>query len=311
MSRPGDFTSGAPAKAGRGAYLTYRVLGAALQMLPQPGVKAVARLAGLVMTELSGREREVVQDNLRQVLGETVTEPELDAAVGEVFSSYAQYWIDGARLSTARPAGVLRRVIADGMEHVDEALSCGSGAIMVLPHLGSWEVGAYFLTLVGAPMTTVAEPIEPPELFEWFCSQREQLGLRVLPLSRETPGELMRALRAGRLVGLLADRDVGGTGVEVDFFGKKTTLPAGPAVLSLRTGAPLLPTGVFQEPGGMHRGLIREPIAFERSGRFRDDVAGLTQLVAHELETLIRRAPTQWHMLQPVWPADRHEPSGS
>ncbi|MGH9291530.1 MAG: phosphatidylinositol mannoside acyltransferase [Acidimicrobiales bacterium] len=290
---------------GRGAYLTYRLLGGGLQVLPRPAAAGLATIAGLLMTELSPAKRGVVKENLRRVLGPSATEAELDRATREAFDSYAHYWVEGARLATITPAEVMRRFVADGMDHVEEALGAGTGAVMVLPHLGSWEIGGYYLTLMGTPMTTVAEPIDPPELFEWFCSQREQFGLRILPLSPESPAQLIRALRESKLVGLIADRDIQGNGVEVEFFGETATLPAGPAVLSLRTGAPLLPTGVFQEPAGMYRGIIRAPIAFERAGRFRHDVVALTQLIAQELETLIKRAPTQWHMFQPVWPEGR------
>jgi KDO2-lipid IV(A) lauroyltransferase len=118
------------------------------------------------------------------------------------------------------------------------------------------------------------------------------------------------------VVALLCDRDIAGGGSEVRFFGEKTTLPSGPAVLALRTGAPLLPTGVYDEGGGRHRAVVRPPVAAERmsasrshgrSGRgsFRDDVARITQAMADELEGLIRRAPEQWHLLQPNWPSDR------
>jgi KDO2-lipid IV(A) lauroyltransferase len=105
-------------------------------------------------------------------------------------------------------------------------------------------------------------------------------------------------------VALLCDRDITGTGVEVDFFGEKTTLPSGPAVLALRTGAQLLPSAVYDR-GRIHHGVVRPPVPVERRGSFRDDVARITQLIAYELEDLIRAAPEQWHMLQPNWPSDR------
>ncbi|HKA85872.1 MAG TPA: hypothetical protein VKD21_18540, partial [Acidimicrobiales bacterium] len=89
------------------------------------------------------------------------------------------------------------------------------------------------------------------------------------------------------------------------FFGETTTLPSGPAVLALRTGAPLIPTGVYDQGGGRHHAVIRPPIPVERRGSFRDDVARITQAMAGELEGLIRRRPEQWHLLQPNWPSDR------
>ncbi len=111
-------------------------------------------------------------------------------------------------------------------------------------------------------------------------------------------------MRAGKLVCLLCDRDIGGGGVEVEFFGERTTMPGGPAVLALRTGAALLPTAVYTGPGISHSAVIMAPVPTERTGSLRRDVARVTQLVAHDLERLIRRAPEQWHLFQPNWPSD-------
>ncbi len=117
----------------------------------------------------------------------------------------------------------------------------------------------------------------------------------------------MQALRDNHVVCLLADRDLQRSGPEVEFFGERTMLPAGPAMLSLRTGAPILATAVyFTRRVDGHFGIVRPPLPAERTegARLRDDVARITQDLAHELELLIRRAPEQWHMFQPNWPSD-------
>jgi KDO2-lipid IV(A) lauroyltransferase len=116
---------------------------------------------------------------------------------------------------------------------------------------------------------------------------------------------VLRALRDNRVVCLLSDRDLTGDGVSVEFFGERTTRPAGPATLALRTGAALLPVAVYFEPGRGHRGVVRAPIATARAGGLRDDIARITQYLACEFEILIRAAPEQWHLLQPNWPSDR------
>lgn len=265
----------------------------------------VATVSGLTMAEVWRDRRPIVRANLRRVLGPEVLDLALERAVLEAFDSYARYWVESARLVSMSPREVLRRFRIEGFDRFEAEMANGKGAIMALPHLGSWDVGGYWLSLRGYPMTTVAEPLEPPELFEWFRAQREALGLHVYGFGPDTTGRLVSALRNGRLVGLVADRDLLGNGVEVEFFGDVTTLPAGPAVLALRTGAPLFPVAVFQEGSGHHRGVIRPPLMPVRSGRLRDDVRELTRSLAGEFEGLIRRAPAQWHMFQPNWPADR------
>ena len=124
-----------------------------------------------------------------------------------------------------------------------------------------------------------------------------------LPLGAAS-GVLIKALHDGGLVGLLCDRDLIGNGIEVEFFGERTTMPAGPAMLALRTGAVLLPTAVYSGPGIHHTAVIMPPVAAERTGGLRQDVARVTQLIANDLERLIARAPEQWHLFQPNWPSD-------
>src|SRR5690606_16758367 len=113
----------------------------------------------------------------------------------------------------------------------------------------------------------------------------------------------VQAIGRGDVVCLLSDRDISGTGVEVEFFGERTTLPAGPATLAFRTGAPLIPCAVYFTDEGRHC-VLEPPMAVERRGKLRDDVARLTQELAHRLEDLIRRAPEQWHLMEPNWPSD-------
>jgi KDO2-lipid IV(A) lauroyltransferase len=120
---------------------------------------------------------------------------------------------------------------------------------------------------------------------------------------------VIRALAANRVVCLLCDRNVGDTpGVEVAFFGERTQLPGGPATLALRTGAALLPTAVYFEGRHGHRAVVRPPIDTARRDGLRDDVLRVTRSLASELEAMIRREPTQWHLLQPNWPSDRVAP---
>ena len=289
----------------RATYLTYRGLAGALQFLPRPVASWIATAAGLIMLQLWKGKRPLLRRNLRRVLGPDASDATIERYVQRSFDSYAHYWVEAARVASIddRPFG--ERWSAEGVEPLQAAVAEGRGVILALPHLGNWEYGGRWLGENGLAMTAVAEPIEPPELFEWFVHQRERLGLTILPLRRDTGATLVRVLREGKVVGLLADRDLAGDGVEVEFFGERTTLPAGPATLALRTGALLATCAVYHYPGDWHHGLINPPIDCTRTGRLRADVTRVTEQVARELEVLIRRAPEQWHMFQPNWPSDR------
>ena len=286
-------------------YLTYRALGTAMQKLPEPVAAFAAAAVALVISGLRSGPRAMYERHLRRVVGGRLGRAELAAYTRRAFLNYARYWLEGARLPTLASDVVADRMLVEsGYEHLVAGMAAGQGVIMALPHIGSWEWGGAWLALQGYPMTSVAEPLNPPALYDWFVSQRQAMGLTIVPLGADASRVLLRTLRAGKLVGLLCDRDIAGNGIEVDFFGERTTMPAGPAMLALRTGAVLLPTAVYSGPGREHTAVIMAPVPAERTGPLRKDVARVTQLIATDLEQLIRRAPEQWHLFQPNWPSD-------
>jgi KDO2-lipid IV(A) lauroyltransferase len=234
----------------------------------------------------------------------TLEGPALRAAVFATFASYARYWVDSFRLPDLTPEQVDEGFAFEGYEHIGRAAALGQGPIVVLPHLGGWEWAAFWITRVmGLELTAVVEEVKPQELFDFFVELRRALGMHIVPLGPSAGSQVLAAIRDNHVTVLLADRDIAGGGVEVEFFGERTTLPSGPVTLALRSGAPLIPAAVlFRGPG--HHAVVRPPMDLTRQGRFRDDVTRLTQDLAYELEALIRLAPDQWHLQQPNWPSD-------
>lgn len=248
--------------------------------------------------------RSMIERHLRRVNPQW-SRRRLRSAVQEAFESYTRYWVESLRLPSLAEPSVMAGIEVVGYPLIAEALEQGNGVILALPHLGGWEWAGRWLTDRGHRVTVVVEKIEPPELFDWFATLRAKLGMTVVPLGPQAGKVILQALNNNEIVCLLSDRDIGGGGVEVEFFGERTTLPGGPATLALRTGAPILPVAVyFTRRSSGHLGLVRPPIPTERRGKLRDDVARVTQYLAHELEYLIRRAPEQWHLFQPNWPSD-------
>ncbi len=288
-----------------GAAITkaYQVGATGARILPQPVASGAAKLLAVGLRHGLVERRVMVARHQQRIAGGTLTEKQLEVQVEKAFDSYAQYWLDSFRLTGRTTAEVDAGFRVDGAHYIDEALALGNGAILAMPHVGAWDYGGAWVAHHW-PLTVVAERIEPPELFDWFCEQREANHLKMVALGPEAGPVLLSALRKNELIGLLCDRDIAGGGIEAEFFGERTTFPAGPATLSLRTGAVILPNAVFQE-GALAHGVIRPPLQFERSSKLRADISALTQLLVSELETLIRMAPEQWHVLQPVWPSDR------
>ena len=251
--------------------------------------------------------RHMVERHIERVHGGALPLLTRRRLVQRTFDSYARYWVEAFRLPELSAAELDAHFTHEGLSHIDDALAAGNGAIVALPHLGGWEFGGAWMSSHGYAITVVVEPLEPPELFRWFLDLRKGLGMRVIALGPSAGAEVVAALRRNEVVCLLSDRDIGGNGVEVDFFGERTTLPAGPATVALRTGAAILPTAVYFTDRGGHHGVVRPPLEVMREGGgLRADVARVTQVIADELEQLIRRAPDQWHLMQPNWPSD-HE----
>jgi KDO2-lipid IV(A) lauroyltransferase len=275
-------------------------------MMPSVVAAGLATPFGAGANFASPEKRAMIELHLRKA-DPTLKGLRLRRAVQEAFDSYARYWLESFRLPTMSKRAVAAGFRTDGYhEHVVPGLEAGNGVIIALPHLGGWERAGRWIADQGHPITVIVEKIEPPELFQWFVDLRSKLGMTVVPLGPDAGKIAMGALRDNHVLCLLSDRDLIGGGPEVEFFGERTTLPGGAATLALRTGAPILPTGVyFTNRVDGHFGWVRPPVPAERQAkRLRDDVARITQDVAVELEILIRRNPSQWHLFQPNWPSD-------
>ncbi len=275
-----------------------------VRSVPRPLAGAAAWAVGPIAARVSHERRLLTERHLRRVYGDDYGGDDLARSVDATFRSYARYWVDSFRLPGMSDDELDAGFGFEGFDQLIEARESGIGPIIALPHLGGWEWAAFWLTQVrGVPVSVVVEPVEPPELFEFFAKFRRALGMTIIPLGPDAGREVLRAIKNRDVVCLLADRDIPGDGIPVEFFGERTTIPAGPVTLALRTGAPLLPTAVYFR-GDRHVGVVQPALELEREGRFRDDVAAGSQRLAGRLEQLIRAAPEQWHLQQPNWPSD-------
>ncbi len=283
------------------AYLLYRSGAAIASAVPERLLFPAAEGVGWLAARLNRKRRTVVRRNLRRV----VAPGELDACIDRAFRSYARYWIETLRIPKPGMERIRRRTSVEGLENMARHLDAGQGVIFVTGHVGSWDVAGGWLASHGWRVMAIAESLEPPELFDMFARLRRAVGIEVFPLGQASSARaLISGLREGAAVGLLADRDISGSGVEVEFFGEKTMLPTGPAVLAMRVGVPIAVGGLFQRPGRKYHGVVLDPIPVEKTKTTPDEIRALTQRIAHDLERLIRHDPGQWHLFQPNWPSD-------
>ena len=284
-------------------YWGYRALERTAMILPDRAAAGLFRWLGNLAHDRLHGVRATVAANQAQVLGLPVDAPLVRAATREAFRLYARYWYDTFRLRALPREEMLRRTDFEGAEHFAEALEGGMGCIAVIPHMGNWDLAGHWLAVNGFKIAAVAEVLKPARLAELFVRHREELGIRVIPLAEGAHvGQQLAGLLADNwLVALVADRDLSGRGVEVEMFGAARRVPAGPGLLSVTSGAPVVVCSAYTADDGWFV-RIEPPLEVERTGDTRADVRALSRAMAAAFERAIAARPPDWHLFQPAWP---------
>ncbi len=278
----------------------------AVRRMPEPVAKEIFTLIADRVWQRRGRGVRQLEKNLRRVIGDDVSEDELRALSRRCMRSYMRYWMEAFRLPAMSRERILSGMRVTGADPVFKDLDARRGVILALPHMGNYDHAGAWIALSGAPFTTVMERLRPESLYDRFVAYRESLGMEVLAATGGEGGvfeTLAARLEAGRLVCLVADRDLTAGGVEVEFFGRPARFPAGPAVLALRTGAVLRPVTLWYE-GDYWGARVHEEIPVPERGSRPERVHAMTQRLADEFAGGIAAHPEDWHMLQRVWSED-------
>jgi KDO2-lipid IV(A) lauroyltransferase len=259
------------------------------------------KLAYRVSDFLVKRNGKSVQ-RLRSNLARTqpgMTSLNLDLLVIEAMRSYMRYWCDTFRLPDWSDERIIQTVTVTNEHLLTDAIAAKTGVIVAVPHAGNWDhAGAYFCAK-GIRLVTVAERLKPEKLFLKFLAYRQAMGMEVLPLDGRVLNTLQDRLNEGALVALVSDRDLSRSGIEVDFFGGKARMPAGPALLALRTKAPLITAFVTYTDNGVH--IEFKNVVLPSGGDESSKVKEIVQMTAQYFEDGISANPQDWHMLQRIW----------
>lgn len=285
-------------------YLAVRVGAGLIGLLPAAAARWLGRVAGRMWHYFAAGRREMARRHMRRVLGESA---DAEEAAQAVMQSYGRYYAETLWVRRSRIEGLRADTVVEGLDRIINARDEGRGMIYGLPHVGNWEVAAPVAVMEKIPVVAVAETLPNRRITDWFTRLRAGFGIEIVLATGRT--EVMRkletALGDNKAVALLSDRDLKGRGVAVEFFGELTTLPPGPATLALRTGAPLFPVATFFAGANGYRVVVRPPILVPEQGSRTQKVELMTQALAREMESLIRQAPEQWHLVQPNWPSDK------
>ncbi len=251
-----------------------------------------------------GKARRAVKKNLRRVLGPGRNESMIGYEARWTFRQFGKYLAEFFRFARFGARFVEKHVLTSGAENLEEALNGGHGAILVSAHLGNWELGVSVFVDLGYDVTSVVLEHENNRINTLLNEQRIHRGVEVLPVGGYLRG-CYRALKEGNLVALLGDRDVTGAGIKMKFFGKEVALPQGPARLSVRTGAPILPVFMMRRPNDSWHTYIERPIYPDASVDREEEIQRIMKEYVPILERFIRWHPSQWATFYDFWEAER------
>jgi lauroyl/myristoyl acyltransferase len=282
------------------SYYGYRLMGAVMPRIPPRLGYALFGRLGKLSYERGATARANVHENLGYVLGQDADPGHVEQVARQIFRNQALNYFDLFRVAALSEEQIRRLVSIRGVEHIDEAMKAGKGAILFSAHFGNVDIVVQMFALLKYPVTSVAERLKPERLYRYVASLRGSKGMKLVPIDGFLR-PLFRALRKNELVALAADRNLTQTGQVVPFFGGPCLLNDGHVSLALRTGAKLIPAFSLRKPDNTFEAFVEPALELEPTGDHEADLrSGMMQIVA-ALERQIGKHPEQWVMFQPIW----------
>ena len=280
-------------------YWGYSLAWKIVRLLPEKVAYELANRFADYLYAKNGKGVRRLRSNYQRVHSE-LSADQIEFLTNAGMRSYLRYWCDTFRFPSWDKERLLRTTVCENENFLRDPIAQGRGCVVALPHAGNWDhAGAYFCA-TGIPLTTVAEHLKPEKLFRKFLEYRTAIGMEVLDLNSRSIATLSQRLRSGKLVALVADRDLSQNGIPVDFFGTGAKMPGGPALLAAQTGADLITAYVKYERTGI-RIIFEGPVEVSADGTVSEKALAMTQIVANRFEKQIFDHTVDWHMLQRIW----------
>ncbi len=269
----------------------------ALPLIPRALMGPFAEVVGTLAYLAAPGARRAVHANLAVIAPERNTR----GVVRRVFVEQTRNYVEIFSIPRLDPKTLLAEVRTDGWEHVAHAYERGKGLILASAHLGPVSFVGQILLAHGYP---VALPVEIATSEFQRSVNRARGGAGLQLIRTDSALGIFRFLREGKVLGILADRAVTGVGEKVEFFGREALLPSAAVVLSLRTGAPLVPSFAGRSDGVL-TASFEPPLEIPNTGDRDADVREGVQRFARVLERYVRSAPEQWTVFEDFWHGPR------
>jgi KDO2-lipid IV(A) lauroyltransferase len=280
-------------------YLLYLFAWKVIGVLPE---KSAYKLANKISDQIfnkNGKGVKRLRNNYKRVLT-SISNNELEALTKEGMRSYLRYWFDTFRLNKWSKSRIIQTTLVVRENLLRDPIEKKNGCIIALPHAGNWDHAAAYFCSTGIPITTVVEKLKPEAIFKKFLAYRESIGIEAISHKEKTMPILMERLNQGKLVALVADRDMSRNGIEVNFLGGVAKMPAGPAILAVKTGSPLVTAYIRYIDKGIEI-TFDETIKLPVTGSEEEQIRIVTQSMADNFAKRIKDSPVDWHMLQRIW----------
>ena len=280
-------------------YLLYLFAWKVIGVLPEKSAYKLANLISDRVYSRNGKGVKRLRSNYRRVIP-NLSERQLDELTKDGMRSYLRYWFDTFRLNKWSKSRIIETTFVVRENLLRDPVASKQGCIVALPHAGNWDHAAAYFCSTGITLTAVVEKLKPEAIFKKFLAYRQSIGIEAISHKEKTIPILMERLKQGKLIALVADRDMSRNGIEVNFLGGTAKMPAGPAILALKTGAPLVTAYIRYLEKGIEI-TFDETIKLPIAGSEEEQIKIVTQSMADNFAMRIKASPVDWHMLQRIW----------
>ena len=280
-------------------YLLYLFAWKVIGILPEKTAYQLANYVSDQILRKNGKGIQRLRSNYKRVVP-SISNSALEALTKEGMRSYLRYWFDTFRLNKWSKSRIIETTFVVRENLLRDPIKTKKGCIIALPHAGNWDHAAAYFCSTGIPITAVVERLKPEAIFKKFLAYRQSIGIEAISHREKTIPILMERLNQGKLVALVADRDMSRNGIEVNFLGGIAKMPAGPAILAIKSGSPLVTAYIRYLDEGIEI-TFDETIQLPISGSEEEQIRIITQSMADNFAKRIQDSPVDWHMLQRIW----------
>ena len=280
-------------------YLLYLFAWKLIGLLPEKSAYKLSKVISDRIYRKNGKGVKRLRGNYQRVMP-NMSEREIEDLTKDGMRSYLRYWFDTFRLNKWSKSRIIETTFVVRENLLRDPIATKQGCIIALPHAGNWDHAAAYFCSTGITLTAVVEKLKPEAIFKKFLAYRQSIGIEAISHKEKTMPILMERLNQGKLIALVADRDMSRNGIEVNFLGGVAKMPAGPAILALKTGSPLVTAYIRYLEKGIEI-TFDETIKLPVAGSEEEQIKIITQSMADNFAKRIKDSPVDWHMLQRIW----------